>query len=457
MLQEPEYKRADNFGDAQYNFDNSLPLKPLDDGSQNPFYVVRTDYAVAELEEKLLNRSNTPPKLFFSGNRGCGKSTELRRLANNAAIQKKYWTVHFTIRDVAEVNDLDYRDILLAIGSQMYYQYLDEGNKLPEQLIKELDSWYGTLVTEKITNSSRIHGFEIDGGIDALFAKSGLKMKLEPKTRHEVRQILNRDITGLIGVIDNISIAISAKTGRMPLVLIDDLDKLPDLSRAEDIFINREKLMTQPICAIVYTVSSALFYSLRFDSTPHPFLPNIKLHDQRNPDAFYEDGYDFMRNYIHKRMDADLIAEDATKQIITYSGGVFRELARLMRIAISRARRRGGDRVEVVDAKSAAMEMRNRYRRGLDATDLIYLNEIRQLNNLHRNPRSGYLLQSLALLEYRNGMNWFDVHPVLNELLDNITNDEWEMLHREAGVAAVKEATIAAAEATAAKTQGQGN
>lgn len=449
MLQKPEYKRADNFGDAQYNFDINLPLKPLDDGSQNPFYVVRTDNAVADLEEKLLNRSNTPPKLFFSGNRGCGKSTELRRLANNPAIQKKYWTVHFTIRDVAEVNDLDYRDILLAIGSQMYEQYHKDGYKLSSQLKKELDSWYGTLIKEVVTASSRIQGFDVEGGIDALFAKAGLKMKLEPKTRSEVRQVLNRDITGLIKVIDDITTEISVKTARIPLILIDDLDKLPDLTRAEDIFINREKLMMQPLCAIVYTVSSALFYSPRFDSNPHPFLPNIKLHDQRKPDAVYDDGYDFMRGYIHKRMDSTLIEKGAETRIITYSGGVFRELARLMRVAISRARRRGSKEIELVDAEAAAMEIRNNYRRRLDAADLIYLNNIRRLNNLHKNPRSGYLLQSLALLEYRNGVNWFDVHPVLDELLNNLTDEEWIVLREEAGAAEAKETAIAAAVAKA--------
>jgi len=41
-------------------------------------------------------------------------------------------------------------------------------------------------------------------------------------------------------------------------VLIDDLDK-PDLELAKKIFHDRREIMLQPNCAIVYTISSALF------------------------------------------------------------------------------------------------------------------------------------------------------------------------------------------------------
>ena len=435
MLQrQPEYILAEDFSRARYNFNISLPLGPLDDDTPNPFYVARTDNAIAQLEEDLLDIFTTPPKLFFSGHRGCGKSTELRRLALNPNIQEKYWVVHFTIRDVADVNDLDYRDVLLAIGSQMYQQYQDEGNKLPKQLLAKLNSWYGTLVEEIITTGSRIRDFEIEGGIDALF-KAGLKMKLEPKTRSEIRQVLEQNITGLINVIDEISLVVQGEMGKWPLILIDDLDKQTDLARAKDIFVMREGIMKQPDCAIIYTVSSALFYSPEFGSTVHPFLPNIKLYDRTTPDTQYEVGYAFMREYIKRRVQPSLLTKEAEDRVIHYSGGVFRELARLMQQSFFFAKRRSNAKVQVADVESAAMEMRNAYRRGLDAISLIYLERIRQLNSLHKSVHFGDLLQTLALLEYRNGANWFDVHPVLNELLDNLTDEEWEMLRKEADVA----------------------
>ncbi len=445
LQQKPEYILAEDFNRARYNFDIKLPLKPLDNNTPNPFYVARKDNAVAKLEEQLLDSFIDPPTLYFSGHRGCGKSTELRRLALNPDIQKKYWVVHFTIRDVADINDLDYRDVLLAIGSQMYQQYQEDGHKMPEQLLIELNSWYGTLIEEITTSKSRIRGFEIEGGIDALLAKAGLKMKLEPKTRIEVRQLLEKDITGLINVINEISLVIQTKMQKWPLILIDDLDKQTNLTRAKDIFIEKVGQMQQPNCAIVYTVSSALFYSTSFGSDTHAFLPNIKLYNRLSPDVIDEAGYTFMRQYIRRRVSEKLIATEVADRIIHYSGGVFRELARLMRIAFFLARRRGDGQVIMEDAEGAATEARNAYRRGLDATHLLYLRSVRQFNNLHKSEQLGELLQSLALLEYRNGDIWLDVHPVLNKLLDDLTDDVWEMLRGEASVAAAREATIAAA------------
>ncbi|MCZ7667841.1 MAG: hypothetical protein M5U34_11820 [Chloroflexi bacterium] len=106
----------------------------LPDGAQNPFYVQRPGNPTGELEDALLAPYFKPPKFFFSGHKGCGKSTELRRLSDNAEIQQKFWPVHFTIRDEADINDLDFRDVLLAIGGQMYRQYREEGRKLDKQL-----------------------------------------------------------------------------------------------------------------------------------------------------------------------------------------------------------------------------------------------------------------------------------------------------------------------------------
>ncbi len=125
------------------------------------------------------------------------------------------------------------------------------------------------------------------------------------------------------------------------MILIDDMDK-PNLEKARAIFHDRREIMMQPNCAIVYTVSSALFYSKEFDAIRDQafFLPNIYLHPPMKPDVHHEEGYQTLRKFIHMRMISDLIEDSALEQAVTYSGGVFRELARIIRTAIGRARRR---------------------------------------------------------------------------------------------------------------------
>ncbi len=418
-MSEFEYTLATDFDRAWLNFELDLPLKPGVSGEPNPFYIDRPGNPIAELTDALLAPFYRPPKFFFSGHRGCGKSTELLHLMANPAVQKKYWPINFSIREEADIIDLDFRDILLAIGSRMFRDYRKAGGRLPEQLLKELNGWRGKVEEEVKTIHTGRTAFEIGAGIDAFFSNTGIKMRLEPVTRAEIRQVFEKDITGLIAVINNVATAIYSKEHRIPLILIDDLDK-PNLDEARAIFHDRREIMMQPNCAIIYTVSSALFYSKEFDAIRDQaiFLPNIKLHPHVEPEVKDKEGYQTLRRFVHVRIDPNLVDSLALEDAITLSGGVFREMARIMRTAIGRARRRRAAKVDIVDVEWATTEIRNEYRRILDKEDIEILKKVREQNRLEYDGRLRPLLQLLAVLEYRNGENWCDVHPVLRRLLE---------------------------------------
>jgi hypothetical protein len=414
-----DYIVATDFDRAWLNFELDLPLKPEKNGKPNPFYIDRPGNPIAELTDALLAPFYRPPKFFFSGHKGCGKSTELLHLLSNPEIQKKYWPINFSIREEADIIDLDFRDVLLAIGSRLFREYRKRGGDLPEQLLKELYGWQGKIEREVSTIlEGRNSEVELATSVNTFFVNAGLKMKLEPVTRVQLRQVVETDITGLIAVINHIATTIYAKEHLIPLILIDDMDK-PNLDKARAIFHDRREIMMQPNCAIVYTVSSALFYSKEFDAIRDQafFLPNIYLHPPMEPDIHHEEGYQTLRRFIHMRMIPDLIETPALEQAVTYSGGVFRELARIVRTAIGRARRRKAVRMDCTDIEWAATEIRNEYRRILDKEDIKLLKKIGEDNHLEFNERMRPLMQLLALLEYRDEENWCDIHPVLRKLL----------------------------------------
>jgi hypothetical protein len=420
MLYELNYEKAMDFDRAWLNFELDLPLKPYPNGGRNPFYVDKNGNPLDELRDSLLAPFYSPPKFFFSGHRGCGKSTELLHLLSDKEIQKKYWPINFSIRQEADIIDLDFKDVLLAIGGKLFRQYRQSGGELPEQLLSEVNAWKGKVEHEIATLSDgRISGFEIGAGLDAFFANAGVRMKLEPATRIEIRQTFEKDIAGLIAVINAITAAIYKQEGRLPLVLIDDMDK-PDLEKARAIFHDSLEIMMQPLCAIVYTVSSALFYSKEFDAIRDRaiFLPNINLYHPKTNEINRE-GYATMRQFIDLRMSEDLITSNARNLAIYYSGGVFREMARVMRTSIGHARRRGAKQVDERDVEWSAIEIRNEYRRILDKSDLQLLKKIDQTKKLEYVDRLRPLLQLLAVLEYRDGENWCDVHPALRKLFDD--------------------------------------
>ena len=136
------------------------------------------------------------------------------------------------------------------------------------------------------------------------------------------------------------------------------------------------------------------------------------------PQQHHIEGYATLEKSVNLRMHQDLIEPQALKEAISYSGGVFRELARIMRTGIGRARRRNATKVETVDIEWAATEIRNEYRRILDKEDIKLLKKVNNDNQLEYTDRLRSLLQILAVLEYRDKENWCDVHPVLRELLN---------------------------------------
>ncbi|MBI3162704.1 MAG: hypothetical protein HYZ23_09345 [Chloroflexi bacterium] len=413
-----DYQKATDFDKAWLNFEQDLPLKPGVNGRANPFYISRPGNPINELADALLAPFYRPPKFFFSGHRGCGKSTELQHLLSNPEIHKKYWPINFSIREETDIIDLDFRDVLLAIGSRLFREYRRRGGELPDHLLKELGGWKGKVEKQISTIlDGRISDIELGASIDAFFVNAGLKMKLEPATRVELRQVVETDITGLINIINHIAATIYTQEKRFPLVLIDDMDK-PDLDRARAIFHDRREIMLQPNCAIVYTVSSALFYSKEFDSIRGQalFLPNINLR-AGDADHQVQEGYRTLEKFVSVRVADAIIDPAALDTAVTYSGGVFRELARIIRTSIGRARRRKASQLECEDVEWAASEIRNEYRRILDKDDLKLLKKVYESKKLEYSERLTPLLQLLAILEYRDQENWCDIHPVLRKMV----------------------------------------
>lgn len=414
-----QYQKAFDFDQAWLNFELDMPLAPVNAYEVNPFYVQRADDPIPAIIDELMAPYYNPPKLFLSGHRGSGKSTEAFHLLAKTEITEKYWPVYFSIRDSADLIDLDYRDVLLAIGGILYRQFHKMGGKLPSGLLKELDKWRGK-VEEEITTikSGKVTGVELGAGLEAFFTNASFRMRMEPKTRRVIRQVIAANVNGLVDSINKIVNAIRDIDGRLPLVIIDDLDKVT-METSQSIFRDHIDLMTQPACAIVYLVSGALFFSKDFEVIREQahFLPNVILNDPNGNEKYTSAGYATMKQFVNARMSAQLIEPSGMMRAITFSGGVFRELARVIRTSIGKCRRRGGQQVSEADVLWAVDEIRNDFRRILEEADIELLRKFETDPAVQYHKRVSPLMQLSALLEYKNGKNWFGVHPIVKGLL----------------------------------------
>ncbi|MCD4766675.1 MAG: AAA family ATPase [Methanosarcinales archaeon] len=408
-----EFIIAEDLDLAWSNFEPFYPLP-----ANSPFHVERKGKPLNRLKRALLRQHRQSPKYFFSGHRGCGKSTELNRLAADGDINENFFIVKYSVKEVCDVNNLNYVDVLFSIGAQLYIQYIDSGNKLKPELIEQLEGWKHSI--EKISEEETSIEASIDGGLRTFFVSVLARIRAEDTTRKTIREIIEPKLSDLIDKINLIIANIESNEKKKVLVLIDDLDK-PRLEQAKEIFYNSQTAITQPICYIVYTVPISIFFTKELTAIKESkyFLPNVKLHFKNDRNSKDEEGYGLMERFIFHRMKADLIQPDALNLAITMGAGVFRETARIMQISADSAIENDRDQIIVEDVKRAEREIRSDFKRILKTQDYTTLKEICQDNEIHGIEKIEDLLHNLSVLEYMNDETWCDIHPTLVELIEN--------------------------------------
>jgi len=408
-----EFIIAEDLDLAWSNFDPFYPLP-----ANSPFHVERKGRPLGKLKRALLRRHRLAPKYFFSGHRGCGKSTELNILADDDDIRNNFFIVKYSVKDVCDVNNLNYVDVLFSIGAELYLQYIEAGKKLEPGLIEQLEAWKG--VIEKTTEKQISIETSVEGGLKTFFLSVLAKIKAEDTSRDIIRKTIEPKLSELIDKINLIIANIESNEKKKVLVLIDDLDK-PRFEQAKEIFYNNQTAITQPICYIVYTVPISIFYTKELTAIKESkyFLPNVKLHFKNDRNSKDEEGYGLMEQFIFHRMKADLIQPDALDLAITMGAGVFRETERIIQISADSAIENDRDKIIKEDVKKAEREIRSDFKRILKTQDYTTLKEICQDNEIHGIEKIEDLLHNLIVLEYMNDETWCDIHPTLVELVEN--------------------------------------
>jgi ABC-type glutathione transport system ATPase component len=83
-----------------------------------------------------------PASILFTGHRGCGKSTELKRIQRRWELE--YEVIYIKATDELDINDTDYKDIYLVIIKYVTEAVQSWGLKLDPTLVKEFENWFKT-------------------------------------------------------------------------------------------------------------------------------------------------------------------------------------------------------------------------------------------------------------------------------------------------------------------------
>ncbi|BBD59671.1 AAA ATPase [Nostoc sp. HK-01] len=407
----------------------NLELLPLIETKDlDRFRVNYGDEVIEELEQLVEDSPNGDGKIIFTGHRGCGKSTLLAEFSRRT--QNRYFVVLFSISDTIEMSDVNHINILFAIAVNLMYEAEARRVEIPKSA---KDAFYKWFASRTKTEEFNIEA-ETSLGFDLLKLISN-KLKADAAVRYEIKQEFERKISDLIARINEIAAVIHVATRKDVLVIIDDLDKL-ELERVNDIYRDNIKTLCQPNFRIIYTLPIAVlrdkFLRRLIETETNDqvvVMPVLKLFEQGQSRQVgakpRPQAENILCEILQKRIASELIEKQTAEKIVLNSGGVLRELVRIAneccRICLRLIRRKPGQAV-VIDEQildEAVNNIRNDFAVPLGKLDYGIL-QTTYNNFMPDDPRDSEfldLLHGLYILEYRNRKNWYDVHPIVVELL----------------------------------------
>lgn len=370
-------------------------------------------------------------KFIFAGHRGCGKSTLLKRLAID--MQPNHSVVFFSIADLIEMSGITHVNILYAIAIKLLSQATKQRIPVAEDIQQSLLGWNST---ERTQTSSQATTGELGLGLDNILNMFTAKLQQEKSFRDELEKTFEKRISDLVGKCDRLAAAIQIATKKPVLVIIDDLDKL-DLPLVEDIYRNNIKSLFSPQFRVVFTIPVSavqepqVMGALNSEGVVRPHLfPVAKFFakaDRHNPEVeAIAKTFDVFLKVLSKRLPKNLVKPQTARQMVLKSGGVMRELVRIARECCTECMVQleidsDSDSVKINDEilTAALRNLRHDFARqiGSDLYDLLV--GVYKTAETPDASSDGFvkLLHGLMVLEYENDALWYDVHPIVVDLL----------------------------------------
>ncbi len=222
------------------------------------------------------------------------------------------------------------------------------------------------------------------------------------------------------------------------LDMVDDLDKLHRQPQAEDFFYKNYHLLLQPRCHIIYTFPIALAFNPFFENVRHNFdedfiLPQPPVRNRKG--EMIEQNLNYYRRIAEKRMNLELIEEDALEHAILSTGKlsefilVIRD-ASVKTLTTLKEEIRKDQRIKKGEVEAVLEKLRNTYDRTLTREDIEKLIEINQKKEARDKTVNDdivrTLLFSLTVVEYETeGERWCEINPILSPL-----QGKWERNHQ---------------------------
>lgn len=417
------------------------PAEPVSQETLGQF-VSRSGESARTICEDLQLGLDPIGKWVITGSVGCGKSSELVKLAD--LLRHDYALVPLDLpNSVARVDLLQPAEILFLIGAATVKAARDLwGHEVAmasqDRLIRAFN---GVVADPELDLNQVFEGVALFLGDLAVpgvgrVAAAATQTASRFRKRHrpsalggKTRQLQDGepDLQRLIEALD--SILQEIREGyRPPVILVDGLDKLLELSTIRSLFVTT-RVLCEPACVIVYTGPITLMLAPEWKAAGDHFrrirLSNLMV---RQPavdgvaiaaERINEDR-GRLRELVRLRLARrgyefpDVFSEEAALELlIDSSGGLIRDLIHLVNRSIRSVLKRGAAQIEMVDVQDARSELRKDMEVTLNTKLRQEIAHVEELGEPSGSPDAQRLLLWGYVLPYTNGKVWFEPHPLL--------------------------------------------
>ena len=425
-------KKAVNINELANNLIPENFLKPEDKDVYVPIY----EDILEVLRNMIINDQMESQAFFVAGQAGTGKTTALN-FFKTEALEEHYHIKFINMRDFLDLSDVDIIDFLLAFAfalvkdSPIEDRYYEQLENIREKYEGEVETYVEEETSRKTGREMMGEGSAGGGFLNFVKLKAGFffNLRMDTSYREYTRKIFNLkkpDLHQLISkMIDDYIEKITR--GKKLLVIIDDMDKLREVRQINSIFIENRNYIFSLKCKKIISIPIYLAkapeifnysqdpiqqFILRF--TENPFDKRIRPGEKEK----IETNKERLRRVIKCRIEerVALIDDNALEKAIEFSGGIIRQLIKIVRTAAVRVRTLRAEKISLNDINEGIELLRNTMAGTITSSNKIkMLNTILQKNIPISESDEDFieLLHANNVLAYENGDPWYEVNPLI--------------------------------------------
>ncbi|MBD1854109.1 MULTISPECIES: P-loop NTPase fold protein [Leptolyngbya] len=369
--------------------------------------------------------------ILFTGHRGCGKSTELKRICHQW--EQDYRVIYLEANDETDINDAEYTDFYLVVIKQVEFALREMGLSFDKRLLKGFEDWFKdvTKENEQTVESSVSVESEASLGSGApfiakLLVKLLAQIKGADKQKTVIRQTLQRDISRLKAdinlLLQDAYQKIKSQYSKGFLVIFDNLDRVPP-EVGNHLFFDYAAQLQELNCTIIYTVPiSVLCSSKNIVNTfgePHvvSMVRTYQLVRERCELDYDAEGLKQLQQIIEKRVDTELLfeSEQEVLALAKASGGHVRQLMQMVRSACQTASTRKHAKIQAEDVEYAIKQQQFHFERFVRDEHYPLLAKVCLTKNVTKDETGQLMLFNTSVLEYNGLDRWNYPNPAVRQ------------------------------------------